>query len=496
MDMSPIRKLAGQTVVYGFSSIFGRFLNYLLVPLYTYSFPAQAYGIVSEFYAYAGFLAVLLGFGLETAYFRFRNLDGVADDEAYAAAMSLLLPGNLLFLSLVVGYQDEIASILRYPLHPEYGVWFAMILSIDGLCSLPFARLRAEERALRFAGVKLSEILITIGLNLLLILGPPLMEARWPGLMPRAFKPGIESIFLANLIGSASKLILLAPEFLRMGKLSGLRLTRPMLAYGLPMVIIGFAGMINEMLDRAVLKYLLPWDLDTNLRQLGIYGACYKLSILMTLFVQAFRYAGEPFFFSYAKRQDAKQTYALVMRYFVISCSGIYLIVVLFLDKFQYFIGAEYREGLAVVPVLLMANLFLGIYVNLSIWYKLTDRTGLGALVSIFGAVLTLVLNFSWVPHYGYMGSAWATLACYVFMVLISGLLGWRYYPIPYPVFRLTAYLLLILALSLAQGRLSEAAGLSPDLSAVLLLTFFLLPVLFLEVRPLLRRVDPRRIGP
>ena len=486
--MSPIRKLAGQTVVYGFSSILGRFLNYLLVPLYTYSFPAQAYGVVSEFYAYAGFLAVLLGLGLETAYFRYRNREGVKDGEAYAAAMTLLIPGNLLFLSLVIAYREAIASALQYPLHPEYGVWFALILCIDSLCSLPFARLRAEERALRFAAVKLSEILITIALNLLLILGPPLAEAHWPGLLPWASTPGIEAIFLANLIGSASKLVLLAPEFLRMGRLSGLRLVRPMVSYGLPMVVIGFAGMINEMLDRAVLKYLLPWDLETNLRQLGIYGACYKLSILMTLFVQAFRYAGEPFFFSYAHREDAKATYARVMRYFVIGCSGIYLIVVLFLHRFQYFIGAEYREGLEVVPILLMANLLLGIYINLSIWYKLTDRTGMGAWVSMLGALVTLVLNAVWVPRFGYLGSAWATLACYGFMVMVSGALGRHYYPIPYPWIRISAYLLLVLGLSRLERPLMDAWVMGADTAGALLLAVFAVPVFVLELLPLLRR--------
>ncbi len=186
-----------------------------------------------------------------------------------------------------------------------------------------------------------------------------------------------------------------------------------MLAYSLPMVVIGFAGMVNEMLDRAILKFLLPYDLATNLKMLGIYGACYKLSILMSLFVQAFRYAGEPFFFSYAGRADAKRAYAVVMNYFVMFCVFIFLLVTLYLDFFKYFIGAEYREGLAVVPILLLANLFLGVYVNLSIWYKLSDRTGLGAWVSLGGAALTAALNVWWIPLYGYLGSAWATLACY-----------------------------------------------------------------------------------
>ena len=381
--MKSLRKLASQTVVYGLSSILGRFLNYLLVPLYTYVFAAEAYGVVSEFYAYAGFFAVLLGLGLETGYFRFRTRPGVGDSSAYGAALGVLIPANLLFLGLVIAYREPLAIWLRYPEHPEYLVWFSLILATDAICALPFARLRAKERAIRFAAIKLTEILLTMGLNLLFILGFPAFRLKWPEFpWDQWLDPeiGVGAIFLANLIGSAAKWVLLLPEFRHIDFVGGLRLVRPMLRYALPMVIIGFAGMINEMLDRAILKYLLPFDLSTNLRMLGVYGACYKLSILMTLFVQAFRYAGEPFFFAMAGRSDARQAYALVMRYFVVCCSGIYLGVVLFLDVFKYFIGEEYREGLGIVPILLMANLFLGIYINLSIWYKLTDRTGWGGL--------------------------------------------------------------------------------------------------------------------
>lgn len=475
-------------MVYGLSSILGRFLNYLLVPLYTYSFPAKAYGVVSEFYAYAGFFAVVLCFGLETAYFRFRDRKGSTEEEAYAAAMALLIPGNLFFLVLMFGFRESIAAQLHYAEHPEYVVWLALILSADALCSLPFARLRAENRSMRFAGVKLSEILITIGLNLALILGPNWLAANWPGLGFGVSTPGIEAIFIANLVGSASKFVLLAPEFLRMGRISGLRLTGPMLAYALPMVAIGLAGMVNEMLDRATLKYLLPYDLETNLRELGIYGACYKLSILMTLFVQAFRYAGEPFFFSYAHRRDAKLAYALVMRYFVVSCAGIYLVVMLFLDAFQYFIGAEYREGLGVVPVLLMANLFLGVYVNLSVWYKLTDRTLLGAGVSMLGACLTVILNLLWVPRYGYMGAAWATMACYGFMALVSWLLGRRYYPVPYPVLRIAAYLVLVVTLTFLEPRLMAFLAIDYKVAGTLLLMGYLLPVIGFELLPLIKK--------
>lgn len=489
--MKSLRKLASQTVVYGLSSILGRFLNYLLVPLYTYVFAAEAYGVVSEFYAYAGFFAVFLGLGLETGYFRFRGRPGVMDASAYGAALWVLIPANLLFLGLIITYREPLSIWLQYPEHPEYLVWFSLILAADAVCALPFARLRAQERAIRFATIKLTEILLTIGLNLLFILGFPALRLKWPELpWDQWLNPdiGVGAIFLANLIGSAAKWVLLWPEFRRIDFAGGLRLIRPMLRYALPMVIIGFAGMINEMLDRAILKYLLPYDLVTNLRMLGIYGACYKLSILMTLFVQAFRYAGEPFFFAMAGRSDAKQAYALVMRYFVICCSGIYLGVVLFLDVFKYFIGEEYREGLGIVPILLMANLLLGIYINLSIWYKLTDRTGWGAWVSILGAVLTVALNVALIPEYGYVGSAWATLACYATMVILSWALGCYFYPVPYPLARIGGYLMLSVGLTFAQPVVELRLDLGAMMAGVLLFSGYLLLVTAFEIWPLVRR--------
>ena len=489
--MNPLRKLASQTVVYGLSSIIGRFLNYLLVPLYTYTFAASDYGIVSEFYAYAGFFAVVLVFGLETGYFRFRNRDGIPPGAAYPAALSVVLLANLAFVAGIVIFRQPLADILRYPEHPEYLIWFGLILAMDAVSALPFARLRAEDRAWRFAGIKIAEILVAIGLNLLFLLGWPKAAELWPdSAVARLYDPaiGVGFIFLANLIASVCKMLLLLPQLRGFRFRDGLRVIRPLLAYSLPMVVIGFAGVINEMLDRAILKYLLPYDLKENLRILGIYGACYKLSILMTLFVQAFRYAGEPFFFAYAGRDDARQAYALVLKYFVIFCVFIFLLVTLFLDVFKYFVGAEYREGLDVVPILLMANLFLGVYVNLSVWYKLTDRTGMGAWVSLAAALVTIGLNFWWIPIIGYRGSAWAHLASYGGMAMVSYLLGRHYYPIPYPVFRLTAYLALGLGLYFADRELVDYCGWSALKTGAALMGVYLLVVALADVRPLLRR--------
>ncbi len=425
--MRILSKLASQTAIYGISSIFGRFLNYLLVPLYTYHFSAAEYGVVSEFYAYAGFFSVFLLFGFETGYFRFRNKEHPDQDSAYSSALLFVVLINLAFFLTILLINQQLSAALHYADHPEYVLYFTLILTLDAIASIPFARLRAEDKAFRFAGIKVMEILITILLSLFFIAYCPKAYSENPqSWIGQVYNPaiGIGYIFIANLIASLFKFIMLAPQFLRLGAGFDRALFVSMLRYSTPMVVIGFAGIINEMLDRALLKHLLPYDGLTNLKLLGIYSACYKLSILMSLFIQAFRFAAEPFFFAYAEKSDARKIYADVLKFFVIFCVFIFLLVTLFIDFFKYFVGEEYRSGLDVVPILLMANLCLGLYVNLSIWYKLTDRTLMGAFVSLFGAGLTILLNIWWIPTYGYKGSAWATLICYASMAILSYCVG------------------------------------------------------------------------
>lgn len=432
--LNPIKKLASQTAIYGLSSIIGRFLNYLLVPLYTYSLQTGEYGVVSEFYAYTGFLTTLLVFGFETGFFRFSQ-DSEQKEKVYSTALNFVLIANLIFLVAIVVFISPLSNALLYADHHEYFYWFALILVFDSVASIPFARLRAENKALRFASVKFIEIGATVFLNLFfIVVCKQAYEADAHSFFGQLYNPeiGVGYIFISNLAASSLKLLLLFPQLRGIAGGIDKTLLKKMMTYSFPMVIIGFAGIINEMLDRAILKYLLPFDAETNMQQLGIYGACYKLSILMTLFIQAFRYAAEPFFFSHAKEKNATGIYAEVMKYFVIVCVTIFLLVTLYLDVFKYFIGKDFRAGLTVVPVLLMANLFLGVHVNLSIWYKLTDKTILGSYVSIAGAVLTVILNVVFIPHYGYLASAWATLACYFSMAAASYLLGQKYYPVQY----------------------------------------------------------------
>lgn len=492
--MGIIKKLASQTAVYGLSSIFGRFLNYLLVPLYTYYFSAAEYGVVSEFYAYAGFFSVLLLCGFETGYFRFRNQDQPRQDKAYSTALAFVLLLNLGFIAVVAVYHQALANTLNYPRHPEYVLWFGSLLALDAVASIAFARLRAENQAFRFAAIKIGEILLMVLLSLFFIVQAPKLYEQHPSAwLDAVYRPGIGVgyVFIANLIASAGKFLMLSPQLRGLAwGVDGPLLLR-MLRYSAPMLVIGFAGIVNEMLDRVLLKQLLPYDAQTNLAQLGIYSACYKLSILMSLFIQAFRYAAEPFFFAYAKQEDARPVYAKVLKYFVIFCVFIFLLVTLFLDFFQYFLGGEFRAGLSVVPILLMANLCLGVYVNLSIWYKLTDRTLLGAGVSVFGALLTVALNIWWIPLYGYIGSAWATLACYAAMVALSYGLGQVYYSVGYEVRRVLGYVAFGVGLYFYHGYLAVFYR-WPWLPASALLLVYFLAVLLFEGG--LRRIRPRPV--
>jgi O-antigen/teichoic acid export membrane protein len=479
--MSIIKKLASQTAVYGLSSIFGRFLNYLLVPLVTYHFSAVQYGVVSEFYAYAGFFSVFLLLGFETGYFRFRDKHNTSKDTAYSTALIFVVLVNLGFFLGILAINSRLSPALHYAEHPEYVLYFTIILTLDAIAAIPFARLRAENKALRFASIKIFEILITVVLSLFFILYWPKLANAYPQLwLSRLYHPeiGIGYVFLANLAASICKFILLSPQLLRGFDRD---LFTKMWRYSLPMVFIGFTGIINEMLDRVLLKHLLPYDTQTNMQMLGIYSACYKLSILMTLFIQAFRYAAEPFFFTYADKSDAKPVYAKVLKFFVIFCMFIFLLVTLYIDFFKYFLGKDFRVGLNVVPILLLANLFLGIYVNLALWYKLTDKTGLGAVVSLAGAILTVLLNIAWIPEYGYVGSAWATLLCYASMTVLSYLLGRNYYPVNYDVMRVLIYIGLGVDLYLGQQLILQKLSIAPWLPASGLMAVYLLTVFLFE---------------
>ena len=451
--MNPLKKLAGQTAIYGLSTIVGRLLNYLLVPLWTYRFPNPAdFGVTTEFYAYTTFLNVVLTYGMETALFNFSAKSNRNPAVYRTAVFSLLLTSTLFIIGMMANARP-IAEMLRYPTHTDYVIWLSWIIGLDAIAAVPFARLREQQRAKRFAILKTLNILINIVCNVFFIGickwayesdAPPWLE--WSA---QFYDPaiGIGYVFIANLIASGFTVLLLLPEFLEGLGWPDFSLWKRMLVYAVPLLVAGLAGMVNETMSRILLKYLLP--LDSAMDALGVYGACYKMSILMTLFIQAFRYAAEPFFFAHYKQSDARELYALVMRWFVIACALIFLGVMENIAWVKYFVGVNYRSGLGVVPILLMANLCLGVFFNLSIWYKLTEQTRFGTYLTLWGSVVTLSLDFYSIPRWGYMGSAWATLACYGSMAVLSYLLGQKYYKIPYDLKRMVAYPLIVAAIFL-----------------------------------------------
>ena len=439
--MSLFKRLAGQTAIYGLSSIVGRLLNYLLVPIYTRVFEKAEYGVVTEMYGYVGFLMIVFTYGMETSFFRYVK-EKAQENKVFSTAVISLLMSSVVLMAFFIGFSQSIANAIQYPEHSEYVIWFALVLGFDAIASIPFANLRYEERPIRFAVVKMVNIFTNMGLVLFfVVLAPKIADNST--FIQAIYNPEIRIgyIFLANLAASCITLLLLLPEFRKVRWEFDPILWRKMLWYAMPLMIAGFAGIVNEMLDRVLLKYLLPYDVKTNQAHLGVYGACYKLSILMTLFTQAFRYAAEPFFFAQSNQSNAKRVYAVVMRYFVAAGILIFLGVMFFIDVFKLFIGKDFREGLFIVPILLLANLCLGIYYNLSIWYKLTDKTRIGAVIAAMGASITIVLNVALIPSIGYAGSAWATLICYASMVVISYFWSRKHYLIPYEVSRILQYL-------------------------------------------------------
>ncbi len=447
--MSVLKRLAGQTAIYGLPTIAGRVLNYLLVPLYTRVLITSEYGVVTEFYAYVAFLYVLLGYGMETAFFRFSKTEE-SGNTVFSTSLLSILSTTIIFLVIAVVFSGEIASFMGYASHPEYIIWFSFILGFDAVCAIPFAQLRQQGKAARFSMIRGINIAINIGLNLFFILFCPFALRTWGSstILELIYDPqiGVGYIFISNLIASSITFLVLIPVAKDIKLKFDPVLWKQMLIYAWPLLILGLAGIVNETIDRILLKHLLPSGSDP-MAQLGIYGACYKISILMTLFIQTYKYAAEPFFFEQMKNQDAKLLYARLMNYFVAVCGLIFVTIMLHLDIVILLVGKEFREGAPVIPILLLANLFLGIFYNLSVWFKITGKTFHGAMVAVFGMIVTLALNFLLIPGMGYLGAAWATFACYAGMMIISYLLGRRYYPVPYNIPRITSYIILAVIL-------------------------------------------------
>ena len=435
---NPIKRLLGQTAVYGLSSIIGRLLNYLLVPLYTYVFADPAdYGVVSELYAWVAFLIVLLTFGMETTYFRFMQEES-DKQKTFNNGLLTVVGINVLFFLMLLYFNNDIANFMLYEGHNEYIILLGVIVGIDAITALPLAKLRSEEKALKFASIQFTSILVNIGLNLLFMLF--LFDAKRP-------EEGVFFILIANLCASLVKPLFLMNSFTNLRFDFDWKLAKIMFIYAFPLVIAGFAGIINETIDRILLKQiiydpLVPGSLHEAEYQVGIYSACYKLAMLVTIILQAYRYAAEPFFFAQIKNENRNLIYVKVMNLFIGFVCLVFLTVSLNIDIFKQFIRNEnYWVGLSVVPILLLANVFLGIYYNQSIWYKLSGKTKFGAYISIGGALITVLVNVIFIPKYGYMASAWATLLVYALQMVASYILGQRYYPIPYNTKKFVTYI-------------------------------------------------------
>ena len=445
--MSGIKKLAGQTMWYGVSSIAARFINYLLTPYLTFKFTSSQYGEMSIVYAFIPFMNVVFTYGMETAFFRFANK---AEKEKVYSTTSLSLIGSTLLLTIaLILLQQPLSILLQVKEHPEYLSLSAAIIALDALCTIPFARLRQDGRPVKFAVVKVGGILMNIiSIYFFLSICPRLIAHDPSHWISQYFDPNwaVGYVLVANVIQNGFTFLLLSKELIGFQWKMDTALWKEMMVYGLPLILAGFAGMINETFDRIMLGWWAPVStVDAAKAEVGIYAACYKLSILISLAVQAFRMGAEPFFFKQSQEENAPKVYARVMKFFVITLCFMFLLVALYLDLWKEFIrNPKMWVGLKVVPILLLANMFLGIYYNLSVWYKLGNKTIAGAYITLLGAAITLLINWIFIPYFSYMACAWATFACYGSMMVASYVWGQKEYRIPYATKKLVAYMVMV----------------------------------------------------
>ncbi len=431
-DTNSMKGLAKDTAIYGLSSIIGKFLNYLLVPLYTYVLARTAdYGIVTNLYAWTALLLVILTYGMETGFFRFANREDYDAPTVYRTAYCALFVSSALFTLFVVIFHKPIAYVLGYPDHAEFVEMMFATVAIDAFACIPFAYLRYKQRPLLFAALKLLFVVLNIAFNILflVILG----------------KNDVYYVFLSNILATAIQTLCLLPFTIPYGGKFDAQVLRDMLRYSLPLLVLGIAGIMNQTLDRILFPYLYPGD-DAQ-AQLGIYGACFKVAMVMMMFTQAFRYAYEPFVFSKHKDRRSVEAYADAMKYYIIFSYLILLGVIFYLDIFRYIVSSAYWEGLKIVPVVLWTYVFQGIYFNLSFWYKLTDETKWGAYFSLIGLVITFVLQVIGVPRIGYWASCGSSLVCYFVIMLLSYVIGQKKAPIPYDLKAIGLYTLLTIVL-------------------------------------------------
>ncbi len=485
--MAGIKSLFKDTAIYGVSSILGRFLNWCLVPMYTYCFPAAEYGIVTNLYAYVALAIIILTYGMETGFFRFANHDRWTDPgQVYTTTLLSVGSTSVLFMIVVCALSPDIARWLDCGDSPSYIWMMAIAVAMDAYTSIPFAYLRYRKRPVRFATLKLINIGVNIGLNLFFIVLCPVIWKSAPEWIAWFYNPGfgIGYIFLANLISSLVTLLTVVPEILAENYNFSGKLLREMVRYSFPLLIIGIAGIMNQTVDKILYPMLIA-DREVAMTGLGIYAANYKIALVMVVFIQAFRFAYEPFIFAQNKEkgEGKEKAYSDAMTWFVIFSMLIFLGVMFYLPVLKYFISPKYFEGLRVVPIVMFAEVFFGIFFNLSLWYKITDRTIWGTWFSLAGLVVTLALNIIFVPRFGYIACAWAAFCCYGVMMVASYVIGRIKHPIDYRIGRITFYCAVALVLWGASSLLTTGSNVIDFATRFLLLCVYAGVVYVAELR-------------
>ncbi len=438
--MANLKGLAKDTAIYGLSSIVGRFLNYLLVPLYTHCMPKASgdYGVSVNIYAYTALILVFLTFGMETTFFRFANKEGEKADTVFTTAFAIVTALTAIFLALVFGFIGPISDVLNYSGHHEYLLMMAAVVALDAIQALPFSYLRYQKRPLKFAALKMLFIVFNIALNVIY--------------MVVLRKTEVFYVFLINLWCTGAITFFFMPEFFKLKWKFDIQLMRHMLSYSWPILVLGIAGILNQTADKII--YPLVNDSATAKAELGVYGACVKVAMIMAMITQAFRYAYEPIVFAKTKDKDSKEYYAHAMKYFIIFTLVAFLCVMGYMDVLKRLIGPEYREGLAVVPIVMAAEIMMGIYFNLSFWYKIIDKTIWGAVFSITGCTVLVAVNVIFIPRYSYMACAWGGFAGYAVAMLFSYIVGQKLNPIDYDIKGIMRYVVLAAVLYVAMVNL------------------------------------------
>ena len=479
--MSSMKSLAKDTAIYGLSSIVARFINYLLVPIQTKQFTAAGgeYGIITNVYAYVSLLIILLTFGMETTFFRFMNKEGEQPASIYSTTLRTVGFTSLLSILLVLCFLHPIAAAAGYADHPEYVAVMYITVAIDAFTAIPFAYLRYQHKPVKFAALKIVNILLNITLNILYLIVLPALRLNPFGIYDEQFTLDVVFVFYINLACTVFNLLLLWKE------VSGIRVgfdraaCKRMLGYTWPLLVMGLAGQLNQAASQILFPYFYDGSREEANTQLGIYGACIKIAMIMVMITQAFRFAYEPFVFGKSKDEDSKASYAKAMKYYVIFTLLAFLIVMGYIDLLRFLIGESYWEGLRVVPIVMAAEIMFGIFFNLSFWYKLTDRTIWGAYFSGIGAVVLFTVDILLIPRYGYMACAWAGFAAYCTSMVLSYFIGQRYYKVDYPLGSIAFYVLLAVLLYAAMTAVRSYLPLVLSLmvSTLLILLFMLVVV-------------------